>query len=76
MRPDPGPAFCRLQLPGSMRLALAQLNPTVGDVAGNTWLVLEAIKRARGDGADVLLAGELGLIGYPPRDLLFRAGVV
>ncbi len=76
MGPQPRSGFYRLQLPGSMRLALAQLNPTIGDVAGNTLLVLEAIERARGDGADVLLAGELGLIGYPPRDLLFRAGVV
>ena len=59
-----------------MRLALAQLNPTVGDVAGNTGLVLDAIDAARRDGADVLVAGELGLIGYPPRDLLFRHGVV
>ncbi|MCZ6811892.1 MAG: NAD+ synthase [Planctomycetota bacterium] len=59
-----------------MRLALAQLNPTVGDVAGNTRLVLHAIDQARSDGAEVLVAGELGLIGYPPRDLLFRAGVV
>ena len=46
-----------------MRLALAQLNPTVGDIAGNTGLVLDAIDAARRDGADVLVAGELGLIG-------------
>ncbi|MHC4415821.1 MAG: NAD+ synthase [Planctomycetota bacterium] len=59
-----------------MRLALAQLNPTVGDVAGNTRLLLEAIDRAREQGADLLVATELGLIGYPPRDLLFREGVV
>ncbi|MEE9131090.1 MAG: NAD(+) synthase, partial [Phycisphaerales bacterium] len=59
-----------------MRLALAQLNPTVGDIAGNTSLVLDAIDAARRDGADMLVAGELGLIGYPPRDLLFRHGVV
>ena len=51
-----------------MRLALAQLNPTVGDVAGKTRLVLQAIDQARSDGAEVLVAGELGLIGYPPRD--------
>ena len=59
-----------------MRLALAQLNPTVGDIAGNTVLVLDAIDQARRDGADVLVTGELSLIGYPPRDLLFRHGVV
>ncbi len=59
-----------------MRIALAQLDPTVGDVAGNERLVLEAIERARRDRADLLCTGELALIGYPPRDLLFRGGVV
>ncbi len=59
-----------------MRLAMAQLNPTVGDVAGNTRLLLGAIDGARKAGADLLVAAELGLLGYPPRDLLFREGVV
>ncbi len=59
-----------------MRLALAQLNPTVGDIDGNTRLLIDAIDQARDQGADVMVAGELGLIGYPPRDLLFRHGVV
>ncbi len=55
---------------------MAQLNPTVGDVAGNTRLLLDAAEQARRDGAEVLVGPELGLIGYPPRDLLFRKGVV
>ena len=59
-----------------MRICLAQLNPTVGDVAGNTRLVLEAVERAAGDGADVVVCPELAIIGYPPRDLLLREGVV
>ncbi len=59
-----------------MRVALAQLNPTVGDVAGNTRAILDALDQARRDRADVLVTGELALIGYPPRDLLFRQGVV
>ena len=59
-----------------MRLALAQLDPTIGDVAGNTALVLDAVARAREEAADVLVTGEMALLGYPPRDLLFRAGVV
>ncbi|MHC4785506.1 MAG: NAD+ synthase [Planctomycetota bacterium] len=59
-----------------MRVAIAQLNPTVGDVAGNARLLEEAIDQARGDGADLVVGAELGLIGYPPRDLLFRKGVV
>lgn len=59
-----------------MRIALAQLNPTIGDIAGNTALVLEAVDRARREHADVLVCSEMMLIGYPPRDLLFRQGVV
>ncbi len=59
-----------------MRLAMAQLNPTVGDVAGNVRLLLDAVDRARRDGADVVVGTEMGLLGYPPRDLLFRKGVV
>ncbi len=59
-----------------MRIALAQLNPIVGDIAGNLAKVLEAIERARADRADVLVTSEMVLIGYPPRDLLLREGVV
>jgi NAD+ synthetase len=59
-----------------MRVAIAQLNPIVGDVSGNTRLVLDAIDRAIADEADVLVTSELVLVGYPPRDLLFRQGIV
>lgn len=59
-----------------MRIALAQLNPVVGDVAGNTALVLEAMAQAKRERADVLVTSELVLVGYPPRDLLLREGVV
>lgn len=59
-----------------MRIALAQLNPTIGDIPGNVALVRDAIDQARRDEADVLVCGELGILGYPPRDLLFRDGVV
>ncbi len=59
-----------------MKIALAQLNPTVGDVAGNTQLVIDAIGTARERGADLLVTPEMALLGYPPRDLLFREGVV
>jgi NAD+ synthase (glutamine-hydrolysing) len=59
-----------------MRIALAQLNPTVGDIAGNTRLVIGAIESARRDRAELLVASELALIGYPPRDVLLREGVV
>jgi NAD+ synthase/NAD+ synthase (glutamine-hydrolysing) len=59
-----------------MRIALAQLNPTVGDVAGNARLVLDAMREAEQAEADLFIASEMLLIGYPPRDLLLREGVV
>jgi NAD+ synthase (glutamine-hydrolysing) len=55
-----------------MRLALAQINPLVGDLPGNGRLLLEACRRAHGLGADLVVAPELALWGYPPRDLLLR----
>ncbi|MFM7648209.1 MAG: NAD+ synthase [Cyanobium sp.] len=53
-----------------MRLALAQLNPVVGDLAGNGERILAACRRAAAQGADLVLTPELSLWGYPPRDLL------
>ncbi|QVL53581.1 MAG: NAD+ synthase [Cyanobium sp. M30B3] len=53
-----------------MRLALAQLNPVVGDLAGNGERILAACGRAAAQGADLVLTPELSLWGYPPRDLL------
>ena len=55
-----------------MRLALAQINPLVGDLAGNGQLLLEACGQASAAGADLVVAPELALWGYPPRDLLLR----
>jgi NAD+ synthetase len=55
-----------------MRLALAQIDTTAGDIAGNRARVLGAIERARGGGADLVVFPELALVGYPPRDLLER----
>ncbi len=55
-----------------MKIALAQLNPIVGDLAGNTELILAAAREARAAGADILLTPELALTGYPPEDLLLR----
>ncbi|MFM8935823.1 MAG: NAD+ synthase, partial [Vulcanococcus sp.] len=55
-----------------MRLALAQINPLVGDLTGNAALLREACQRAHGLGADLVVAPELALWGYPPRDLLLR----
>ena len=55
-----------------LRVAIAQFNAHVGDLAGNAGRVLEFAVRARDRGADVLLTPELGLSGYPPEDLLMR----
>src|SRR5215212_3099639 len=55
-----------------VRLALAQINPTVGDLPGNAKKVIETIDRARALGADLVAFPELTLTGYPPEDLLLR----
>ena len=55
-----------------IRLALAQINPTVGDFAGNTAKIIANIERAREVGADVIALPELSLTGYPPEDLLLK----
>ncbi|MBV2350149.1 NAD+ synthase [Synechococcus sp. HK05] len=55
-----------------MRLALAQINPLVGDLTGNGAQLLEACQAAASQGADLVIAPELALWGYPPRDLLLR----
>src|SRR5260221_13731415 len=57
-----------------MKIAVAQLNPTVGDVSGNSHLVCVAAKRARAAGAELLVVSELLISGYPPKDLLLREG--
>jgi NAD+ synthase (glutamine-hydrolysing) len=56
----------------AMKVALLQVNPTVGDLAGNTRLVAEAARRAHAAGALVAIAPELAITGYPPEDLLLR----
>jgi NAD+ synthase (glutamine-hydrolysing) len=56
----------------SLRLALAQLNPTVGDLAGNERKVRDALGEARRAGAQLVLFPELVVTGYPPEDLLLK----
>ncbi|MGZ8197304.1 MAG: NAD+ synthase [Burkholderiales bacterium] len=55
-----------------MRIAIAQLNATVGDLAGNAARIIDFARRARANGADVIVTPELALCGYPPEDLLLR----
>jgi NAD+ synthase len=60
----------------ALRLALAQLNPTVGDVAGNAALIRSARQTAAAQGADLVAFSELVLVGYPPEDLVLRPSLL
>lgn len=55
-----------------MKIAIAQLNPTIGDLSGNADRILAAAQQAAVAGAQMLLTPELSLCGYPPRDLLMH----
>jgi NAD+ synthase (glutamine-hydrolysing) len=55
-----------------LRLALCQMNATVGDLAGNERLILDGLAAARDAGAQIVIFPELALTGYPPEDLLLR----
>jgi NAD+ synthase (glutamine-hydrolysing) len=59
-----------------VRVALAQVNPTVGAIEANTRLVTEWMARARALGADVVAFPELVLTGYPPEDLVFKPAFI
>ena len=59
-----------------MKIALAQINPTVGDFDGNRRLVLEALAASEARGAELAIFPELALSGYPPKDLLERPAFV
>jgi NAD+ synthase (glutamine-hydrolysing) len=60
----------------SLKVALAQINPLVGDIPGNTRLVIETLTHARDVlGADIVIFPELVLCGYPPEDLLLRPSI-
>ncbi|MBI2413427.1 MAG: NAD+ synthase [Deltaproteobacteria bacterium] len=56
----------------SLKIAMAQMNPTVGSIAGNARAILEWAAEARARGCDLVLFPELSLTGYPPEDLLLK----
>ncbi|HEY4900591.1 MAG TPA: NAD+ synthase [Terriglobales bacterium] len=56
-----------------MRIALAQINPTVGDFTGNSAKIIDYSLRAKSTGVDLILFPELSVCGYPPRDLVERS---
>jgi NAD+ synthase len=59
-----------------LTIALAQLNPTVGDIDGNLTRIRKARDKAAAAGADLLVLSELAVVGYPPEDLVLRPSVV
>src|SRR5260370_24099072 len=59
-----------------LRVALAQVNPIVGDLQGNARLITDRIAAARGKGAEIVCFPELALTGYPPEDLVLKPGFV
>jgi len=59
-----------------LRVALLQLNPTAGDIQGNSSLIVRGVRAAKDQGADLVVTPELSLMGYLPRDLLMSPGFV
>ncbi|HYT36084.1 MAG TPA: nitrilase-related carbon-nitrogen hydrolase, partial [Ktedonobacteraceae bacterium] len=59
-----------------LRVALAQINVTVGDLEGNTQKILAYMQQAHAAGSHIVCTPELALTGYPPEDLLLKPGFV
>ncbi len=59
-----------------MRIGLAQINPTVGDLTANSAKILKFIERAKQQGAELVVFPELSIPGYPPKDLLLKPGFI
>jgi NAD+ synthase (glutamine-hydrolysing) len=58
----------------AVRIALCQLNPTVGSLAANAQAIIDSLHRAQREGADIAVFGELAICGYPPEDLVLKQG--
>ena len=59
-----------------MKIGIAQINTTVGDIPGNCERILRAYRALESEGADVIITPELAIAGYPPQDLLFKSRFV
>jgi NAD+ synthase (glutamine-hydrolysing) len=59
-----------------MRVALAQINPTIGDLTGNVERCLSAVETAHSENAELVVLPEMAVPGYPPRDILFDSSFV
>ena len=59
-----------------MKIALCQINPIIGDFDHNTSLIMEAVEKAKTEGASLAIFPELSLLGYPPKDLLEKPAFI
>jgi NAD+ synthase (glutamine-hydrolysing) len=59
-----------------MRVAMAQINPTVGDLEGNARKIMDYVEEAKGRRSDLVVFPELAITGYPPQDLLYEKAFV
>ena len=71
-----GGLLSRLRVPESMKIALVQINAVVGDFPGNAKRILAGYREALEKGAELVVTPELSLVGYPPRDLVFKSQFV
>ena len=69
-------AVAQLTCERSMKIGIAQINPTVGDLRGNFEKILAAYERLAAAGAELVVAPELAITGYPPQDLVFKSRFV
>lgn len=60
----------------SIKVAIGQINPTVGDIQANIDKILGYIDRAKGESAELIIFPELAIVGYPPRDLLLKPSFI
>jgi NAD+ synthase (glutamine-hydrolysing) len=73
--PPPGPARSLIAV-ARIRVALCQINPTVGDLDGNVERIVAALSDAEAQGCDLAVFPELAITGYPPEDLLLKPGFI
>ena len=59
-----------------MKIAIAQINPTVGDIAGNVQKIIDFGRRAKAQGAELVIFSEMVVCGYPPMDLLLKESFI
>src|SRR5215472_886102 len=68
--------YCRSMMVNSMKIALAQINTTVGDFGGNVERIVRFASLAKERGADLVVFPELAVCGYPPRDLVEKPSFI